>query len=174
MSEIYTPGEPGAAVIVRRDGRTLFRKGYGLADLELGVRVEPDMIFRLGSITKQFTAVAVLMLAEQGKLSLTDEIGKYLPTFPTGDKKVTIEHLLTHTSGIKSYTNMEEWLQLWRKDMTPQEIIDMSKDKPFEFTPASAGTTTTAATSCWAPSSRRSPASRTSNSSRRGSSPRWA
>ncbi len=135
MSEIYTPGEPGAAVIVRRGGRTLFRKGYGLADLELAVRVEPDMIFRLGSITKQFTAVAVLMLAEQGKLSLNDEIGKYLPAFPTGDKKVTIEHLLTHTSGIKSYTNMEEWLQLWRKDMTPQEIIDMSKDKPFEFTP---------------------------------------
>ena len=57
MSEIYKPGEPGAAVIVRRDGRTIFRKGYGLADLELGVKVEPDMIFRLGSITKQFTAV---------------------------------------------------------------------------------------------------------------------
>ena len=135
MREIYKPGEPGAAVIVRRGGQTIFRKGYGLADLELGVRVEPDMIFRLGSITKQFTAIAILMLAEQGKLSLQDGIGTYLPTFPTGDKKVTIEHLLTHTSGIKSYTNMEEWLQMWRKDMTPQEIIDLSKDKPFEFTP---------------------------------------
>lgn len=135
MNEIYKPGEPGAAVIVRRDGRTIFRTGYGMADLELLVKVEPDMIFRLGSMTKQFTAVAVLLLAEQGKLSLQDEIGKYLPTFPTGDKRVTIEHLLTHTSGIKSYTNMEEWLPLWRQDMTPQEIIDMSKDKPFEFTP---------------------------------------
>jgi CubicO group peptidase (beta-lactamase class C family) len=134
MSEIYKPGEPGAAVIVRRGGRTLFRKGYGLADLELGVRVEPDMIFRLGSITKQFTAVAILMLAEQGKLSLKDELGKYLPAFPTGDKKVTIEHLLTHTSGIKSYTNMEEWLQLWRKDMTPQEIMTCP-GQAFEFTP---------------------------------------
>jgi CubicO group peptidase (beta-lactamase class C family) len=135
MSEIYKPGEPGAAVIVRRGGRTIIRKGYGLADLELGVKVEPDMVFRLGSITKQFTAVAILMLAEQGKLSLQDEIGNYLPDFPTGDNKVTIEHLLTHTSGIKSYTNMEEWLQMWRKDMTPQEIIAMSKDKPFEFAP---------------------------------------
>jgi CubicO group peptidase (beta-lactamase class C family)/uncharacterized protein YneR len=135
MNEIYKPGEPGAAVIVRRDGRTLFRKGYGLANLELGVKVEPDMIFRLGSITKQFTAVAILMLAQQGKLSLQDAIGKYLSPFPTGDKKVTIEHLLTHTSGIKSYTNMEEWLPLWRKDMTPLEIIDMSRDKPFEFMP---------------------------------------
>jgi len=135
MSEIYKPGEPGAALIVRRGGRTLFRKGYGLADLELGVKVEPDMIFRLGSITKQFTAAAILLLAEQGKLSLQDELGKYLPAFPTGGRKVTIEHLLTHTSGIKSYTNMEEWLQMWRKDMTPQEIIDMSRDKPFEFAP---------------------------------------
>jgi CubicO group peptidase (beta-lactamase class C family) len=135
MGEIYKPGEPGAAVIVRRGGRTLFRKGYGMADLELGVKVEPDMIFRLGSITKQFTATAILMLAEQGRLSLEDEIGKYLPTFPVGDRKVTIEHLLAHTSGIKSYTNMEEWLPLWRKDMTPQEIIDMSRDKPFEYTP---------------------------------------
>ncbi len=135
MSKIYKPGEPGAAVIVRRDGHTIFRKGYGLADIELGVKIEPDMIFRLGSITKQFTATAILMLAEQGKLSLQDEISKYLPPFTSGDKKVTIEHLLTHTSGIKSYTNMEEWLQMWRKDMTPQEIIDMSKDKPFEFTP---------------------------------------
>jgi CubicO group peptidase (beta-lactamase class C family) len=75
------------------------------------------------------------MLAEQGKLGLQDRIGKYLPDFPTGANQVTIEHLLTHTSGIPSYTNMEEWLQMWRKDMTPQEIIDLSKDKPFEFAP---------------------------------------
>ncbi len=135
MNEVYKPGEPGAALIVRQGERTLFRKGYGLADIELGVKIEPDMVFRLGSITKQFTAVSILMLAEQGKLSLQDEIGKYIADFPTGDKKVTIEHLLAHTSGIKSYTNMEEWLQLWRKDMTPPEIIAMSKDKPFEFAP---------------------------------------
>ena len=135
LSEVYKPGEPGAAVIVRRGGKTLFRRGYGLANLELGVKVEPDMVFRLGSITKQFTAVSILMLAEEGKLSLQDEIGKYLPEFPTAGKKVTLENLLAHTSGIKSYTDMEEWLQMWRKDMTPQEIIAMSKDKPFEFNP---------------------------------------
>jgi CubicO group peptidase (beta-lactamase class C family) len=135
MNAVYKPGEPGAAVVVRRDGKTIFRKGYGMANLELGVRIEPDMIFRLGSITKQFTAVAILMLAEQGKLSLQDGIGNYFPTFATGDRKVTVEHLLTHTSGIPSYTNMEEWLPLWRKDMSPEEIIDMSRDKPFEFAP---------------------------------------
>lgn len=135
MGAVYKPGEPGAAIIVRRGGRTLFRKGYGLANLEHGIKVEPDMVFRLGSVTKQFTAVAVLMLAQQGKLSLKDEIGKYFPDFPTGGRRVTIEHLLTHTSGITSYTDLAEWLPLLRNDMTPEEIIAMSKDKPFEFAP---------------------------------------
>jgi CubicO group peptidase (beta-lactamase class C family)/uncharacterized protein YneR len=135
MKEVYKPCEPGAALIVRRGGKTLFRKAYGLANLELGVKAEPGMVFRLGSVTKQFTAVSILRLAEEGKLSLQDEIGKYLPDFPTGDHQVTIENLLSHTSGIKSYTNMEEWLQMWRKDMTPQEIIAMSKGKLFEFAP---------------------------------------
>ncbi len=135
MSEAYKPGEPGAAIVVRKDGRTIFRKGYGMADLELGVPVEPDMVFRLGSITKQFTAVSVLMLAANGKLALGDPITKYLPDVPTGGKTITVEHLLAHTSGIKSYTNMEEWLSMWRKDMTPGEIIALSKDKPLEFDP---------------------------------------
>jgi CubicO group peptidase (beta-lactamase class C family) len=135
MAEIYKPGEPGAAIIVRKDGRTIFRKGYGMADMELGVPVEPDMVFRLGSITKQFTAVSVLILAEQGKLSLQDEITKFLPDLPTQGRTITIEHLLTHTSGLKSYTNLSEWLPLWRKDMSVREIIDLTKDKPMEFAP---------------------------------------
>jgi CubicO group peptidase (beta-lactamase class C family) len=93
------------------------------------------MVFRLGSITKQFTAVAILMLAEQGKLSLQDEITKFLPDYPTQGKTITVEHLLTHTSGIKSYTDLPEWLPLMRKDMTLKEIIDIFKDKPMEFSP---------------------------------------
>jgi CubicO group peptidase (beta-lactamase class C family) len=135
MSEIYKPGEPGAAVIVRKDGKTIFRKGYGLADLELGVAVEPDMIFRLGSITKQFTVFSILMLAEQGKLGLQDEITKFLPDYPTQGRRITVEHLLTHTSGIQSYTDMPEWLPLWRKDFTVKELVDFFKDKPMKFEP---------------------------------------
>ncbi len=135
MAETYKPGQPGAAVIVRKDGRTLFRKGYGLADLELNVPVAPDMVFRLGSITKQFTAVAILMLAEQGKLGLRDEITKFLPDYPAQGRKITVEHLLTHTSGIQSYTDMPEWLPLWRKDMTLKELIDLFKDQPMQFEP---------------------------------------
>ena len=135
MAETYKPGQPGAAVIVRKDGRTLFRKGYGLADLELNVPVAPDMVFRLGSITKQFTAVAILMLAEQGKLGLRDDITKFLPDYPAQGRKITVEHLLTHTSGIQSYTDMPEWLPLWRKDMTLKELIDLFKDQPMQFEP---------------------------------------
>lgn len=79
MAAVYKPNQPGAAVIVRKNGETIFRKDYGMADLELGVAVAPDMIFRLGSITKQFTAVSILMLAQEGKLGLQDEITKFLP-----------------------------------------------------------------------------------------------
>jgi CubicO group peptidase (beta-lactamase class C family) len=135
MSEVYKPGQPGAAVIVRKHGRTVLRKGYGLADLELQVPLEPDMVFRLGSLTKQFTAVSILMLAEQGKLGLQDEITKFLPDYPTQGRKITVEHLLTHTSGIQSYTDMPEWLPLWRKDFTLKELIDLFKDKPMQFEP---------------------------------------
>jgi CubicO group peptidase (beta-lactamase class C family) len=135
MSVIYKPSEPGAAILVQKGGRTIFRKGYGMADIELGVPVEPDMVFRLGSITKQFTAVSILMLAEQGKLGLQDEITKFLPDYPTQGRKITIEHLLTHTSGIQSYTDMSEWLPLWRKDFTLPELIDLFKNKPMKFEP---------------------------------------
>ena len=135
VQESYKPTEPGVAVIVVRDGQIIFRKGKGMANLELGVPIEPDMVFRLGSITKQFTAVAILMLAEQGKLAPDDSISKFLPDYPTHDHLITVQHLLTHTSGIKSYTSMPEWLPLWRKDFTVQELIDFFKYQPMESAP---------------------------------------
>lgn len=135
LEKVFKPTEPGAAVIAVNDGQVVFRKGYGMANLELGVQIEPDMIFRIGSITKQFTAVSVLMLMEQGKLSLSDEITKFLPDYPTQGHKITVEHLLTHTSGIKSYTGLPEWRPLWRKDLKMTELIDLFKNKPLEFAP---------------------------------------
>jgi D-alanyl-D-alanine carboxypeptidase len=135
LTDLYKPNEPGAAVIVVRDGQVLFRKGYGMANLELSVPIAPEMVFRLGSITKQFTAVAILMLAEEGKLALDDEISKFLPDFPTHNQKITVEHLLTHTSGIRNYTDMVEWLPLWRKDLRLSELIDLFKDERLDFTP---------------------------------------
>ncbi|MGI8835197.1 MAG: serine hydrolase domain-containing protein, partial [Pyrinomonadaceae bacterium] len=135
LTQAYKPDEPGAAVIAVRAGKVIFRRGYGMANLELGVPVEPDMVFRLGSITKQFTAVAILMLAEQGKLSLDDDLTKFLPDYPAKGQRITIEHLLAHTSGIKNYTALPEWLAAWRKDMTVKEIVDLFKDQPQDFAP---------------------------------------
>jgi CubicO group peptidase (beta-lactamase class C family) len=131
----YPAGEPGASALVVRDGKILLRKGYGLANLELLVPVKPEMVFELGSVTKQFTGAAVLMLAERGKLSLDDEITRWLPDFPTHGQKITVEQLLTHVSGIPSYTGMAEWLSRLREDMTLEQLIGLFAGKPLEFTP---------------------------------------
>jgi len=135
LSPLFPSNEPGGAVIVVKDGKILLRKGYGMANMELGVAMDPGMIFRVGSITKQFTAVAVLMLVEQGRLDLSDSITKYLPDYPTQGRTITIEHLLSHTSGIPSFTELAEWPALQRKDMSLQEIIDLFKNRPLEFPP---------------------------------------
>lgn len=132
----FVPDRPGAAVIVVKDGRTLFRRAYGMADLELGVPLQPDMVFRLGSITKQFTAAAILMLAEEGKLSLQDPIEKHLAGYPTQGHVITIEHLLTHTSGIQSYTDMPGWMtSRIQGAMTVTELVDGFKKEPMQFAP---------------------------------------
>ena len=135
LAAIYPAGQPGAAAIVVKDGKVLLRKGYGMANLELGVPNSPEMVFELGSVTKQFTAAAILLLQERGKLSVTDDIGKYLPDFPTHGQTITIEHLLTHTSGIPSYTGLPEWYAKLREDLKPAEVIALFKDKPLEFNP---------------------------------------
>jgi len=135
LTSTFKRNEPGGAVIVTRKGETLLRRGYGLADMELKVPIQPDMVFRLGSVTKQFTAVAILMLEEQGKLSVSDPITRFLPDYPTGGQTITIEHLLTHTSGIKSYTSMPEWLSKWRTDMSLGSLVDMFKNQPMDFKP---------------------------------------
>ena len=135
FSEAYDAEDPGAAVLLERDGKTLLRKAYGMADLELGVALEPDMVFRIGSITKQFTAVATLMLEADGKLSVKDDITKHLPDYPTGGKTITVEHLLTHTSGIKSYTSLPGWMDTLYKDVSHEEVLEVFKDEPMDFDP---------------------------------------
>lgn len=135
LTDTFKPDEPGAAVIVVKDGKTLLRKGYGMADVEKKVAIQPGDVFRIGSMTKQFTAVAILMLEEEGKLSVKDEITKFIPDYPTRGKKITVEHLLTHTSGIKSYTNMPTFRTIINKDMKPLEVVDFFKNEPMEFDP---------------------------------------
>lgn len=135
LAATYPSGEPGASALVVRDGNVLLRKGYGLANLELGVPVKPEMVFELGSVTKQFTGAAILMLAERGKLALDDEVTRFLPDFPTHGQKITVEHLLTHVSGIPSYTGMAEWLSRLREDFTLEQLIGLFRGKPLEFAP---------------------------------------
>jgi len=120
---------------VVQDGRTVLRKGYGLANLEWNLPVEPDTVFRVGSVTKQFTAVAILMLLEQGKLALEDPITRFLLDYPTQAHCITVEHLLTHTSGIMSFTDMPEWPPVMRQDMNVQTLVDFFKYRPMRSAP---------------------------------------
>ena len=135
FAEAYPSAGPGAAVLVVQDGRNILRKGYGMAELELGVPISPEMVFRVGSVTKEFTSACVLRLAEEGRLALEDPIGKYLPDFPTGGRRVTIEELLNHTSGIHSYTDMPEWRDRMREDWTLAQLEAFFRDAPFDFEP---------------------------------------
>lgn len=135
LQKNYKADTPGATALVYKDGEILYRKAFGMANMELEVPMKPENVFELGSITKQFTSVSILMLMEQGKLSLEDEITKYLPDYPTKGKKITIHHLLNHTSGIKSYTDMENFMSITRMDKSPKEIIDVFKDQPMDFDP---------------------------------------
>ena len=97
------PGEPGCAVALSQNGKLVVNKAYGLADLEREVPITGNSIFDVGSVRKQFVAAAILLLAEEGKLSLTDDIRKHIPQLPDYGHKVTINHLLTHTSGIRDW-----------------------------------------------------------------------
>lgn len=136
LSALYPTDEPGAAALVARDGDVVFLGASGMASLELGVPLAPDMVFEIGSITKQFTAAAIMMLLEEGKLSLNDPITKFLPDYPAYGQNITVEHLLTHTSGIVSYTGIPGYMASEvRKDVSVEELIDVFKDLPVEFEP---------------------------------------
>lgn len=137
LSAAYPPGGAGAAAIVVRDGKTILRKGYGMANVELGVPNAPDTVFRIGSMTKQFTAVAVLMLVQEGKIAFDDPLKKFLPNYPAGGEKITIENLLTHTSGVRSYTEMPDFESGMRNDYTVPEMIDRFAKEPLDFPPGS-------------------------------------
>ncbi|HYL78450.1 MAG TPA: serine hydrolase domain-containing protein [Bryobacteraceae bacterium] len=125
------------SALVAKGGKTILEKGYGMANIELGVPNGPDTKFRLGSITKQFTATAILQLEEQGKLSVNDLACKYVAECPESWKAITIHQLLTHTSGIPSYTNGPEFTKprMMRIPLSPMEVLTLTKDKPLEFQP---------------------------------------
>jgi CubicO group peptidase (beta-lactamase class C family) len=135
LSKYFKPGEPGATVIVSQRGIILLRKAYGLANTETKVPLRPELALRTGSVTKQFTAAAIMLLVEQGKLSLADEIGKHLPGYPEHGRHVTIEHLITHTSGIQNYTELLQFGSVLTKDVSVDDAIAFFKGAPLQFQP---------------------------------------
>lgn len=135
LSEKFKSNETGATALISKKGQIIYKKAFGMANLELNVPMQTENVFRIGSISKQFTAIAILQLMEQGKLSLQDDITKFIPDYPTHGHKITVEHLLTHTSGIKSYTNMIEFGPISRLDKKPEELIQFFKNQPMEFAP---------------------------------------
>ncbi len=135
LTGLYAADQPGAAVIVVRDGDAIYRRGLGLASVELGVEIDPGMVFRIGSMTKQFTAVAVMMLVEDGLIELDHTIVDYLPDYPAIGRRISIRHLLAHTSGIPELLGIEEWSVHLRDTLTPDELLGYFKDKPLDFEP---------------------------------------
>lgn len=123
-------------VLVARDGKPILSQGFGLANREWNIAARPDTVFRLGSLTKQFTAASIMQLAEAGKLSIDDPIGKYYAAAPAAWSKITLKHLLSHRSGIPSYTGLPDFFQTQSMtDRTPEQIIELTRDMPLEFEP---------------------------------------
>ena len=126
---------PGLSVAVIRGRDTLMMAGFGLADRAKGKAATPATIYEIGSITKQFTSASIMRLVDQHKLSIDDELSKYLPRIPLHGHRVTIRHLLTHTSGIHSYTEVPAWQPHWSEDLTPDSIMGFVAKDTFDFAP---------------------------------------
>ena len=97
---------PGAAIAVVKDGSIIYKKGYGSANLEYNIPVTPSTIFHIASVSKQFTAFSILLLEKEGKLSLEDDVRKYIPEVPDFGKVITLKHLASHTSGLRDQWNL--------------------------------------------------------------------
>lgn len=125
---------PGTTIAVVRGRDTLLFKAYGKANLELNVPMTVNTVSRIGSVTKQFTSAAVMQLVQEGKLALTDTIGAWVKDLPVAWRGVTVAHLLNHTSGIPSYTELgDPWIKRWGEEMTGAELVALTSGKPFDF-----------------------------------------
>lgn len=121
---------PGAAIAIVKDGKIVYKKGYGIANLEYDIPVSPSSIFHIASVSKQFTTFSILLLEKQGKLSLDDDIRKHIPEVPDFGKKITLRHLATHTSGLRDQWNLLA-MAGWRLDdvITKEHILKLVSRK---------------------------------------------
>ncbi len=136
ISNDYRNYAPGCAVLIAKKDEVLLERGYGTANIELNVPMKSEMVFRIGSITKQFTAMAILQLADKGQIALTDSVQKFIKDFHFKGKTITIENLLTHTSGIKGYEQIDPKVpNAMRIDFSPKTVIDSLDKLSLEFDP---------------------------------------
>jgi len=132
---------PGVSLAIVRGGRITKAQGYGFANLELKAQAKKDTVYEIGSNTKQFTAAAIMMLVEEGRIRLDDSVTKYFPGAPEAWRGITIRHLLTHTSGIQNHVAVPHWLDVFRTNLafetTPSrdELLRMFFKLPLEFQP---------------------------------------
>ncbi len=137
LAAAYPADGPGAAVIVTRGGKTIYAAGRGLADIDSRRPITPDTMFRLGSITKQFTAAVILQLVQEGKVSLDDPVSRFFPDFPQPGASATVRQLLNHTSGIQSYTGIPGWMveANTARAHSSAEMIALFRDLPSPSKP---------------------------------------
>ena len=128
---------PGCVVLVVKRDKIIYKKAFGSANTELNTPMQPNMLFRTGSMGKQYTAIAVLQFVEQGKIGLQDSIQKYIKDFPSKGYTITIENLLTNTSGIKDYLSEISNPSKQKETYTPKDGVDYIKDEPLNFKPGS-------------------------------------
>ena len=121
-------------MLVMQKGKVIYKKAFGMADREWNVANTVNTKFRIGSVTKQFTATCILQLAEQGKLNIDDKLSKYIPDYPKGDS-ITIHMLLSHTSGIKNYTELSEFWPIAVLPLSTDSMIALFKNQPLDFSP---------------------------------------
>lgn len=147
VSAYHQLGDFSGCVMVARRDTPLFERCYGQADYELAVANTPATKFRIGSISKQFTAAAILVLEARGLIDVADPIGKHLPDYPNGDR-ITIHHLLTHSSGIPNIFAVPGYESVKRSPVTPEELVALFETACWTSSPASGSATATPATSC--------------------------
>jgi CubicO group peptidase (beta-lactamase class C family) len=139
FADFTKPGSPGCAMAVARDGKLVYAKGYGLANIEENVPLTPDSVFDIGSTSKQFSAASILLLEKQGKLSVSDDLRKYIPELPDYGKKITILNLLNHTSGLRDYLVLFELAGINSDSVTTDDeaLTLVSHQKSLNFDPGS-------------------------------------
>lgn len=135
----YGPTTPGCALGVYNKGKILYAKGYGMADLNLGVPITPATVFDIGSTSKQFAAASIVLLANEGKLSLSDDVRKYIPELPDYGKTITIDHMLRHTSGLRDYNGLLNLAGHYIEDYTDDDdaLAVIVRQRHLNFDPGS-------------------------------------